>query len=541
MGNILSTHILDQILNRRRNEPEQPANATDQTQDTASQLSLFQQQRSRRRRIATTTATTTTTTTTDQPDRNRLRRPLEIYDDDEETNENRIASRRSSTRRVAPTNAQPVLNEETTAMENNGHQFSLSETVRMRLRPRGIVSQPIDHSNSTVGLTSGGELLQTTEPVDSQPPLNDSLLPITIIVNVLNRTRPEPPVNSIISTVVQALVVRNPSIVNSRQSIPFFVIIRSPVELEESNRSNSNLSLSNRANQQLPAEPNERALLQSNEQLPIEPNEQLLTQSNEQILTSNPLESNSEQLRSTVFDESFTGASEQNLPIEEQSLHSLNQNIQVERGLPNSSSRSILDGIENTDRIAIGTIARNSSTLPLRNEPLLGNSTTESNRSISGTFLLDVNGNFIQNSNTPPDYSIYVTDARLFSRQISDQATNESLFDDLLRIFSAFSANSYEDLLRLEDLIGYGHSLLSQATVDEHLKSIPFTTLLNHLNDKCPICLTLFKQEDFVRELSCKHVYHQECIDTWLTGHRNSCPLCRRVALEDTTSNSSTM
>ena len=537
MGNILSTHILDQILNRRRNEPEQPANATDQTQDTASQLSLFQQQRSRRRRIATTT----TTTTTDQSDRSRLRRPLEIYDDDEETNENRIASRRSSTRRVAPTNAQPVLNEETTAMENNGHQFSLSETVRMRLRPRGIVSQPIDHSNSTVGLTSGGELLQTTEPVDSQPPLNDSLLPITIIVNVLNRTRPEPPVNSIISTVVQALVVRNPSIVNSRQSIPFFVIIRSPVELEESNRSNSNLSLSNRANQQLPAEPNERALLQSNEQLPIEPNEQLLTQSNEQILTSDPLESNSEQLRSTVFDESFTGASEQNLPIEEQSLHSLNQNIQVERGLPNSSSRSILDGIENTDRIAIGTIARNSSTLPLRNEPLLGNSTTESNRSISGTFLLDVNGNFIQNSNTPPDYSIYVTDARLFSRQNSDQATNESLFDDLLRIFSAFSANSYEDLLRLEDLIGYGHSLLSQATVDEHLKSIPFTTLLNHLNDKCPICLTLFKQEDFVRELSCKHVYHQECIDTWLTGHRNSCPLCRRVALEDTTSNSSTM
>lgn len=44
---------------------------------------------------------------------------------------------------------------------------------------------------------------------------------------------------------------------------------------------------------------------------------------------------------------------------------------------------------------------------------------------------------------------------------------------------------------------------------------------------ECPVCLTKFEPEDSLRLLPvCKHVFHQECIDSWFESH-STCPLCR--------------
>ncbi|XP_040985813.1 NEP1-interacting protein-like 1 [Juglans microcarpa x Juglans regia] len=43
----------------------------------------------------------------------------------------------------------------------------------------------------------------------------------------------------------------------------------------------------------------------------------------------------------------------------------------------------------------------------------------------------------------------------------------------------------------------------------------------------CSICLQDFKEQDPVRELpNCGHLFHQYCIDKWLT-RQGTCPLCR--------------
>ncbi|KAM0845658.1 hypothetical protein ACQ4PT_056207 [Festuca glaucescens] len=43
----------------------------------------------------------------------------------------------------------------------------------------------------------------------------------------------------------------------------------------------------------------------------------------------------------------------------------------------------------------------------------------------------------------------------------------------------------------------------------------------------CAVCLGEFQEEERVRLLpSCLHVFHADCIDTWLQGNAN-CPLCR--------------
>lgn len=34
--------------------------------------------------------------------------------------------------------------------------------------------------------------------------------------------------------------------------------------------------------------------------------------------------------------------------------------------------------------------------------------------------------------------------------------------------------------------------------------------------EKCPICIDEFNDEEDLRLLPCKHIFHPQCIDTWL-------------------------
>ncbi|KAE8682431.1 protein NDR1-like [Hibiscus syriacus] len=47
----------------------------------------------------------------------------------------------------------------------------------------------------------------------------------------------------------------------------------------------------------------------------------------------------------------------------------------------------------------------------------------------------------------------------------------------------------------------------------------------------CPICLSEFEEKQCLKTIPlCKHVFHVECIDTWLSSHV-SCPVCRGTRL----------
>eukprot|EP00930_Biecheleria_cincta_P043444 TRINITY_DN29832_c0_g2_i1.p1 TRINITY_DN29832_c0_g2~~TRINITY_DN29832_c0_g2_i1.p1 ORF type:complete len:395 (+),score=49.35 TRINITY_DN29832_c0_g2_i1:39-1223(+) len=52
--------------------------------------------------------------------------------------------------------------------------------------------------------------------------------------------------------------------------------------------------------------------------------------------------------------------------------------------------------------------------------------------------------------------------------------------------------------------------------------------------DDCSLCLEPYAEDDVLRILPCKHVFHQACIDTWFSSRRfmpRTCPLCKRNPL----------
>jgi len=54
-------------------------------------------------------------------------------------------------------------------------------------------------------------------------------------------------------------------------------------------------------------------------------------------------------------------------------------------------------------------------------------------------------------------------------------------------------------------------------------------TILNQVvgeEEKCPVCLSEFENDERVRCLPCTHLFHMDCIDRWLSVNKK-CPVCR--------------
>lgn len=44
--------------------------------------------------------------------------------------------------------------------------------------------------------------------------------------------------------------------------------------------------------------------------------------------------------------------------------------------------------------------------------------------------------------------------------------------------------------------------------------------------DSCVVCFDIYKPQDVIRILTCKHFFHKACIDPWLLAH-STCPMCK--------------
>ncbi|CRL19632.1 Zinc finger, C3HC4 RING-type [Penicillium camemberti] len=48
-------------------------------------------------------------------------------------------------------------------------------------------------------------------------------------------------------------------------------------------------------------------------------------------------------------------------------------------------------------------------------------------------------------------------------------------------------------------------------------------------DDECSLCFEDMTPDSIFRQLPCRHIFHQPCIDKWLCKRDASCPLCRQT------------
>mmetsp|Transcript_22421 Transcript_22421/g.57157 ORF Transcript_22421/g.57157 Transcript_22421/m.57157 type:complete len:268 (+) Transcript_22421:237-1040(+) len=68
--------------------------------------------------------------------------------------------------------------------------------------------------------------------------------------------------------------------------------------------------------------------------------------------------------------------------------------------------------------------------------------------------------------------------------------------------------------------------------LEKYTKRLPFNRDSDEIAEQlsgdmeCSICFGAYAEGEDIRKLSCSHHFHQRCVDVWLLGHQNRCPLC---------------
>jgi hypothetical protein len=74
----------------------------------------------------------------------------------------------------------------------------------------------------------------------------------------------------------------------------------------------------------------------------------------------------------------------------------------------------------------------------------------------------------------------------------------------------------------------------SQLKFDSEANSYRWTSNNQKRNTSCSICLERFDEGDLILSGLCSHVYHRECVMTWVEAN-DSCPMCRQPMFDEAT------
>ncbi|CAE6474436.1 unnamed protein product [Rhizoctonia solani] len=82
-----------------------------------------------------------------------------------------------------------------------------------------------------------------------------------------------------------------------------------------------------------------------------------------------------------------------------------------------------------------------------------------------------------------------------------------------------------------EDIAKAGLRTVKGAQVKELAETKAVT---ENCTERCLICLDDYEDDDDLRIMNCKHMFHKACVDHWMEVGRNNCPACRTKGIETT-------
>jgi len=148
------------------------------------------------------------------------------------------------------------------------------------------------------------------------------------------------------------------------------------------------------------------------------------------------------------------------------------------------------------------------------------------------TYYIDNNDNIDNNINDINDPYEYVA---------PDNSTNIEVDDDFYfyNFFTPFTLFT----LSMCTIYGLCYVVNKIKTISDNADSIRENINIDSLNtliicdelpeNNCSICLEEYKNEDVLKKLDCNHIFHKDCLGSWINNNTNknnkTCPLCRRM------------
>ena len=122
-----------------------------------------------------------------------------------------------------------------------------------------------------------------------------------------------------------------------------------------------------------------------------------------------------------------------------------------------------------------------------------------------------------------------------------DNSTNIEVDDDFYfyNFFTPFTLFT----LSMCTIYGLCYVVNKIKTISDNADSIRENINIDSLNtliicdelpeNNCSICLEEYKNEDVLKKLDCNHIFHKDCLGSWINNNTNknnkTCPLCRRM------------
>ena len=117
-----------------------------------------------------------------------------------------------------------------------------------------------------------------------------------------------------------------------------------------------------------------------------------------------------------------------------------------------------------------------------------------------------------------PDKSIKNKQNEKFEEQLAIEAVNEQIMKEIC-------ASSDEHGVMNKIFEGKDKNLNMKNKI-EQIKQVYYKT--NKFdNFECSICFDIFKENELLKQLNCKHIFHKECLSQWLLNE-NKCPACNK-------------
>ena len=165
--------------------------------------------------------------------------------------------------------------------------------------------------------------------------------------------------------------------------------------------------------------------------------------------------------------------------------------------------------------------------------------------------------------------NIYNQQSNMFNDLIIVEIDDEIIINPLTVLYNTFQRNIFNQnglTINSRNLINtiddFFYNFINDEIPEDHLLDIALRESLNHYktqekkpniklciegcivnndmkDENCTICVTKYQIGENITELTCKHIFHTECISEWVK-YKSECPVCRQSidTIDERTDNS---